>query len=128
MFHGKQVPLWYTLSVATAEEWAWAAAVFEGFGTVTTLNGGRDLRLALHLTERDLAERYADIVGARLLGPYPGRQTAGGATRRPSFRCNLNGRYALAALQYMWAWLGTGTRARVVELGFGAATPAAEYN
>ena len=38
--------------VATAEEWAWAAAIFEGFGAVTTLNNGRDLRLALHLTER----------------------------------------------------------------------------
>lgn len=123
MFHGKQVPLWYTALVATAEEWAWAAAIFEGFGAVTTLNYGRDLRLALHLTERDLAERYAAIVGVRALGPYAGPPTAGGQPRRPSFRCNLNGRRAVAAAEEMWDWLGTRTRTRIAELGFGPFRP-----
>jgi hypothetical protein len=104
--------------VATAAEWAWAAAIFEGFGTVTTLNGGRDLRLGLHLTDRDLAERYALVVGVRLLGPYPGSPTTAGSTRRPSYRCNLNGRRAVGALAAMWGWLGNRTRARVTELGF----------
>jgi hypothetical protein len=107
--------------VATAEEWAWAAGIFEGFGTVTTLNEGRDLRLALHLTERDLAERYAAIVGVRLLGPYSGPPTASGTARRPSFRCNLNGRNAVAAARNMRDWLGAGTRGRIAELGFGSA-------
>jgi hypothetical protein len=105
-------------NVASAEEWAWAAAIFEGFGAVTTLNGGRDLRLGLHLIDRDLAERYAAIVGVRLLGPYPGPPTASGASRRPSYRCNLNGRRAVAAANAMWVWLGSRTRSRIVELGF----------
>lgn len=118
MFHEKQVSLWYICLVATAEEWAWAAAIFEGFGAVTTLNTGRDLRLALHLTERDVAERYAGIVGVRLLGPYPAAPTASGTTRRPSFRCNLNGRRAIGAADAMWDWLGERTRARISALGF----------
>lgn len=104
--------------VATTDEWAWAAAIFEGFGAATTLNDGRDLRLALHTTERDLAERYAAIVGVRLLGPYVEPPTESGAIRRPSFRCNLNGRRAVDALGEMWEWLGNRTRARVTELGF----------
>jgi hypothetical protein len=103
--------------VATSEEWAWAAAIFEGFGSVTTLNQGRDLRLGLHLTERDLAERYAAIVDVRLLGPYPRTPTEGGA-RRPSYRCNLNGQRAVAALAAMWEWLGSRNRSRLAELGF----------
>ncbi len=104
--------------VATAEEWAWAAAIFEGFGAVTTLNNGRDLRLALHLTEPDVAERYAVIVGVRVLGPYAGPPTASGVARRPSFRCNLNGRRAVTAAEKMWDWFGARTRARIAELGF----------
>ncbi|MGB9113100.1 MAG: hypothetical protein WCF24_10285 [Acidimicrobiales bacterium] len=104
--------------MATAEEWAWAAAIFEGFGTVTTLNAGQDLRLALHLTDRDLAERYAAIVGVRVLGPYTGSPTTSGAIRRPSYRCNLNGRRAVAAAAVMWAWLSSSTRGRLRELGF----------
>jgi hypothetical protein len=109
--------------VATAEEWAWAAAIFEGFGAVTTLNDGRDLRLALHLTERDLAERYAAIVGVRMLGPYAGPPTVTGSNRRPSFRCNLNGRGAVAAVGEMWNWLGANTRTRLSELGFAPLGP-----
>jgi hypothetical protein len=117
-FHEKQVPLWYISAVTTSEEWAWAAAIFEGAGTIVTVNGGRDLRLALHLTDADLAVRYAAIVGARLLGPYPGAPTAGGVPRRPSYRCNLNGRRATAALTEMWPWLGERRRSRLVALGF----------
>ena len=104
--------------MASEEEWAWAAAIFEGFGTVTTLNAGRDLRLALHLTDRDLAERYAAIVGVRVLGPYTGPRTAKGANRRLSYRCNLNGRRAVAAAGVMWPWLSSRTLGRLRELGF----------
>jgi hypothetical protein len=104
-------------AVATSEEWAWAAAIFEGFGSVTTLNQGRDLRLGLHLTERDLGERYAAIVGVRLLGPYRPAASEGG-THRPSYRCNLNGQRAVAALDEMGRWLGDGKRGRLAGLGF----------
>lgn len=107
--------------MATAEEWAWAAAIFEGFGTITTVNDGRDLRLGLHLTDRDLAERYAAIVGVRVLGPYAAPPTTGGAPRRPSYRCNLNGRRATSAAGTMWDWLGSRTRSRIAELGFAPA-------
>jgi hypothetical protein len=107
--------------VATAAEWAWAAAIFEGFGAVTTLNRGRDLRLALHLTDRDLADRYAAIVGVRVLGPYRGPPTPSGVDRRPSYRCNLNGRRASAAAAVMWTWFGNETRRRIGELGFAPA-------
>lgn len=106
------------MSVASDEEWAWAAGVFEAAGAIVTINDGRDLRLALHLADEGVVRRYAEIVGSRLLGPYPTSPSTGGAARRPTFRCNLNCRFATAALARMWPWLGDRRRARCRELGF----------
>jgi hypothetical protein len=105
------------MGVATPEEWAWAAAIFEGAGAIVTINGGRDLRLALHLTDEEVARRYAGVVGGRLLGPY-GAPPAGASGRRPSYRCNLNGRQARAAASEMWLWLSSRKRRRLAALGF----------
>jgi hypothetical protein len=117
-FHGKQVPLWYIPPVASDADWAWAAGIFEGAGAVVTINGGRDLRLALNLTDEDVVRRYAQIVESRVLGPYRARAGADGSSRRPTFRCNLNCRFAIAALARMWPWLGSRRRDRCRELGF----------
>lgn len=92
-FHGKQVPLWYIPPVASDAEWAWAAGIFEMAGAVVTINSGRDLRLALNLTDEDVVRRYAEIVESRVLGPYHARPD--GALRLPTFRCNLNCRFAI---------------------------------
>lgn len=115
-FHGKHVPLWYIPPVASDAEWAWAAGIFEMAGAVVTINSGRDLRLALNLTDEDVVRRYAEIVESRVLGPYHARQD--GAVRLPTFRCNLNCRFAIAALARMWPWLGSRRRDRCRELGF----------
>jgi hypothetical protein len=104
--------------MASDEEWAWAAGVFEAAGAIVTINGGKDLRLALHLVDGDVVRRYAEIVQSRLLGPYSSPPGGGEPARRPTYRCNLNCRFALAALARMWPWLGDRRRNRCRELGF----------
>lgn len=125
MFHGKQVPLWYIFLMASDEEWAWAAGIFEGAGSFVTINRGRDLRMALNLTDEDVVRRYATIVGSRVLGPYVTPPGSDGTPRRPTFRCNLNCRFALVALARMWPWLGSRRRGRCRELGFAPSRPTA---
>lgn len=122
-FHGKQVLLWYIYRMASDAEWAWAAGIFQGAGTFVTINGGRDLRMALHMVDEDVVRRYAEIVESRVLGPYASPTGPGGVARRPTFRCNLNGRFAFAALARMWPWLATRQRTRCRQLGFEPAPP-----
>ena len=106
--------------MASEAEWAWVAGIFEGAGTIVTVNAGRDLRLSLHLTDADVATRYAEVVGSRVLGPYAAPPTDLGTPRRSTYRCNLNGRRALAALAEMSPWLSEQKKLRLGELGFGA--------
>ena len=82
------------------------------------VNEGHDLRLSLHTTDGDVARRYAEIVGTRVLGPYEARSTNRGTPRQPTYRCNLNGRRALVTLPEMWPWLSARLKRRLVELGF----------
>ncbi len=109
--------------MASDEEWAWAAGIFEAAGALVTINNGRDLRMALHLTDDDIVRRYAEIVESRVLGPYPAPVGPDGTPRRPTYRCNLNCRFAVAALARMWPWLGSHHRARCRQLGFEPVRP-----
>ena len=109
--------------MASSAEWAWAAGIFEGAGTIVLVNGGRDLRLSLHLTDGDVARRYAGIVGSRALGPYASPPTEHGTIRRPTYRCNLNGQRAIVALGEMWPWLSDRRRRRLMEIGFAVGLP-----
>ncbi|MFZ0058578.1 MAG: hypothetical protein WAL35_00840 [Acidimicrobiales bacterium] len=111
--------------MASDEEWAWAAGIFEEAGTFVAINGGRDLRMALNLTDEDIVRRYAVIVESRALGPYFTPVGPDGVSRRPTFRCNLNCRFALAALARMWPWLGGRHQDRCRRLGFEPAPPLA---
>ncbi|HXZ83669.1 MAG TPA: hypothetical protein VED84_08075 [Acidimicrobiales bacterium] len=104
--------------MASDAEWAWAAGIFQGAGAFVTINRGRDLRMALNMTDEDIVRRYAEIVESRVLGPYATRPGIESTARRPTFRCNLNCRFALAALGRMWPWLGSRQRARCRQLGF----------
>ena len=51
----------------------WAAGLFEGEGCITTRQGSKNaLRhtLDINMTDRDVMENFAEVVGAKLLGPY----------------------------------------------------------
>jgi hypothetical protein len=111
--------------MTTDEEWAWAAGIFAGAGSFVTINAGRDLRMALHLSDEDVVRRYAEIVESRVLGPYTAAIGPDGVARRPTYRCNLNCRFALAALARMWPWLSNRHRERCRQLGFQPARPLA---
>lgn len=58
--------------MATSIEWAWAAGLFEGEGCITvqhnrnrdgSLKRARTVVLKLQMTDRDVVERFADVVG-----------------------------------------------------------------
>lgn len=52
---------------------AWAAGLFEGEGYVSvqrTARGRPKVRVAINMTDRDVLERFARIMGGHVLGPY----------------------------------------------------------
>lgn len=51
------------------EDIAWAAGLFEGEGTIFSADGGRP-RLALCMTDKDVVDRFRDILGGTVSGPY----------------------------------------------------------
>jgi hypothetical protein len=71
--------------VASAEEIAWAAGLFEGEGSITRFGrrgGSFDLRLGLNMTDEDVVIRFDAIVDrGKVYGPYV--PVSRGAPRKP---------------------------------------------
>ena len=60
---------------------AWAAGLFEGEGTITRCDGR--LHLRMQLTDLEVLERFAEIVGTgKIYGPYT-RPFKDGFNRKP---------------------------------------------
>lgn len=106
------------------EQIAWAAGIFEGGGSILSVNGGRQRRLALRMTDEDVVRRWAAAVNANVLGPYSNDRDDG-SVRKQVWVCHLNGRRADRMLARFWPWLGERRRGRAVQLGFhpGTVTP-----
>lgn len=71
---------------------AWAAGLFEGEGTIVAGRKPQYIRLALGMTDRDVVERFASILGGAAQSWYPPRVQSSGRKR-------------------MWYWIATGQRA-----------------
>ena len=59
--------------MASAEEIAWAAGLFEGEGSISRFgrSGKFDLRVSLNMTDEDVVRRFDAIVdGGKVYGPY----------------------------------------------------------
>jgi hypothetical protein len=103
----------------TEAEWAWAAGLFEGEGTIlASLKNGRwrKLELQLKMTDEDVVRRFHSIVGGRMFGPYQYQQDDG-SHRKEWWLWRSDGVDPARILRTMWPWLGVRRRARAEELG-----------
>lgn len=94
--------------------WAWVAGVFEGDGSIS---GRRTrTRLALKMTDRDVVERFADVVGGTVSGPHPS-----GAKYKPRWYAYASGETRMIDCYVaMEPFLGARRRARFQEALIGA--------
>lgn len=92
------------------EELAWAGGLFEGEGSLsltTGRSGAKGTRAAVHMTDRDILERFAVAVGlGSITGPY-----ARGVDRKPMYSWVTSRFESVQALIAMlWPWLGARRR------------------
>jgi hypothetical protein len=93
----------------TSEDWAWLAGLLEGEGCFS-LARDRYPAVSLDMTDRDVVERAAEMMGAPSVceQPNPGKKT--------SWRTRSNGLTALAVMVNVSPYLGVRRRAKVREV------------
>lgn len=103
-------------------DWAWAAGLFEGEGTFCVGNRKRRTRLgttsyphvALVMADRDIVERFAEIIGIGNFGPARASQDQ---EMGRYWRWGGNGFEAFQATAALfWPWLGERRRAKIREV------------
>lgn len=54
-----------------AQEWAWAAGLYEGEGSVTKGKHGTTYTVSMGMTDEDIVHRFHQIIGCgKVYGPY----------------------------------------------------------
>jgi hypothetical protein len=95
------------LRVASAEDIAWAAGLFEGEGTISQIERRRnslDLQVAINMTDEDVLKFFDDIVGrGKVYGPY--LPLSHGDRRKPFFRWVALGDAGHDVLDLIGPWL-----------------------
>jgi hypothetical protein len=93
--------------VASAEEIAWAAGLFEGEGTISQISRHRqtlDLQVAINMTDEDVLRRFDEIVGrGKVYGPY--LPISHGDRRKPFWRWVAIGDAGHDVLDLIGPWL-----------------------
>ena len=104
--------------MSTEAEWAWAAGLFEGEGSIIVKRQGRRkvLALSLKMTDEDVVRRLHGIVGGVVFGPYQYQQDDG-SERKPWWLWRNDGVDPSRVIRQMWPWLGARRRAKAEELG-----------
>ena len=90
-----------------SEELAWAAGIFEGEGTIVA--NGRTFRLVVKMTDRDVVEHFAAVMGGRVLGPYDAHD----GVRKPAYVWMAHGVAAVYAGHRLYPWLHARRQARL---------------
>lgn len=92
-------------------ESAWVAGIFEGEGTVYQ-SGRASPQASVTMTDEDIIQKWADLTGARVAGPYQYREGT-----KPFWRAGLWGWEPLADLYAtMRPWLGSRRTAKFEEV------------
>ena len=101
---------------------AWVAGLVEGEGTFvrrseearrrSPARGGKNIALAVRMTDADIVARLAQLWGVHLNGPYRSRI----AHHKPAYSCRLAGDRAIAWMMTLYPFLGVRRRAKVRDL------------
>jgi hypothetical protein len=94
--------------VITSPQIAWLTGLLEGEGSFVM--SCRAITIALSMTDRDVVERAASLLGGRVYDGSLGRLRG---CRKPQFRTYLKGPGAAAWMMTMYAWLGERRRGQV---------------
>ena len=93
--------------MASAEEIAWAAGLFEGEGAISHIErrrGTLELQVALVMTDEDVVRRFDEIVDrGKVYGPY--LPPSHGDRRKPFWRWAAVGDPGHDVLDLLGAWL-----------------------
>ncbi len=101
--------------MATPEEIAWAAGLFEGEGCITETRGRLILRI--HMTDEPVVRRFDDIVTCGLVyGPYRQDNNRDGYRRKPFWAWVASDYNAYDALNLLAPWLSDRRLERAQEL------------
>lgn len=85
-------------------EWAWAAGLYEGEGTVTKSKNGTTYTISMGMTDEDVVRRFHQVIGCgKVYGPYqPKRQGS-----KPFWRWSVSDKKGtLRFAERVLGWLG----------------------
>jgi hypothetical protein len=101
--------------VATAEEIAWAAGLFEGEGSITHTD--RDLQVLLKNTDHEVVARFEAIVNRGVVyGPYTA-VSRDGHTRKPYWMWVAHGDAGHDVVDLLASWLSRRRLGQALEHG-----------
>jgi hypothetical protein len=93
--------------MASGDEIAWAAGLFEGEGTISQISrhrGSFDLQVAINMTDEDVLSAFDEIVGrGKVYGPY--LPLSHGDRREPFWRWVAIGDAGHDVLDLVGPWL-----------------------
>ena len=109
------------LAPMTREEIAWVAGIFEGEGTILNSRNGIGnpvVRVSLHMTDKDIVDRFAAIFPFGRRCVRPGRLSmVTGVTGKESWVWQTsNAEYVQAFLAMVWPWLGERRKAKAAQV------------
>jgi hypothetical protein len=101
--------------MASREEIAWAAGLFEGEGCITL--SGKAVAVRLVNTDEEVVQRFAEVIGfGTVYGPYSRQYESDGWKRRPRWVWVGLNEDAYEALALMGRWLSARRLARAFDL------------
>lgn len=98
--------------MAATKDIAWIAGLFEGEGSFGNRNGSSP-GMYLQMTDRDVVERAAKILGVDVQRPYKPR---GKATYKQVYGLAVCGSHAIGWMQTIWILMGRRRRERIRQI------------
>lgn len=89
---------------------AWLGGLFEGEGTISVPSKKAPIRLRIHMTDRDVLDRFRHGAKCGLVhGPFK----PSGLGKKPVFAYTISGKKAYALAAALWGYLGARRREQV---------------
>lgn len=93
----------------------WLSGLLEGEGCFSGCsNRPSHPSIQLAMTDRDVVEKAATILGSRVGGPYfQKKRKVNGEARLPFYRCGVSGRFAVGWMMTLYSLLGSRRRKKI---------------
>ncbi len=87
---------------------SWLAGLIEGEGSFLTCNTSPCI--SLQMTDKDIIERAARLLGVTVRGPYVY------GSNKPTWTCRVYGQRAAGWIMTLWTFMGTRRREKMLEV------------